>query len=131
MTYNYSIVVHNRNHSNTNYDKVNTFMTAGFGLTQELPLALYILQRGVQWKEGVVICMVLYSILLYNTTPIHCNPDPLHPPLQSVQALRPALRESRRKIYYFTILILLLFCYSTIILFHYFTILVLGSTCTP
>ena len=50
------------------------------------PAPLYILQRGMQWKQGVVICMVLYTILLYNTTtPIHCTPLPLHPPLQSIQ----------------------------------------------
>ena len=41
---------------------------------------LYILQRGVQWKQGVVIRMLLYTILLYNTTPIHYTPLPLHPP---------------------------------------------------
>ena len=40
---------------------------------------------GVQWKQGVVICVVLYTTLLYDTTPFHCTPDPLHPPLQSVQ----------------------------------------------
>ena len=45
----------------------------------------YIPQRGVQWKQGVVVCMVLCTSLLYNTTPIHCTPDPLHPPLQSIQ----------------------------------------------
>ena len=45
---------------------------------------VYIPQRGVQWKQGVVICMTLYTSLLYNTTPIHCTPDPLHPPLQSI-----------------------------------------------
>ena len=31
-------------------------------------------QRGVQWKQGVVICMMLYTSLLYHTTPIHCTP---------------------------------------------------------
>ena len=40
----------------------------------------YISQRGVQWKQGVVIYMILYTTLLYNTTPIHCTPLPLHPP---------------------------------------------------
>ena len=40
---------------------------------------------GLQWKQGVVFCMTLYTSLLYNTTPIHCTPDPLHPPLQSIQ----------------------------------------------
>ena len=45
---------------------------------------LYILQRGVQLEQGVVIWMVLYIILLYNTTPIHCTPLRLHPPLQSI-----------------------------------------------
>ena len=44
---------------------------------------LYIPQRA-QWKQGVVIYMTLYTSLLYNTTPIHCTLDPLHPPLQSI-----------------------------------------------
>ena len=30
-----------------------------------------------------MIYMTLCTSLLYNTTPIHCTPDPLHPPLQS------------------------------------------------
>ena len=33
-------------------------------------------QRGVQWKQAVVICMMLYTSLLYNTTPRHCTPPP-------------------------------------------------------
>ena len=40
---------------------------------------LYILQRGVQWKQGVVVYMTLYTSLLCNNTPIHCTPHPLHP----------------------------------------------------
>ena len=48
-------------------------------------LKLYILQRGVQWKQGVVIEMMLYTSLLYNTTPIHCTLLPLHPPLMNIQ----------------------------------------------
>ena len=48
--------------------------------------SLYIPQRRVQWKQGVVIYMTLYTSLLYNTTPIHCTPDPLHPPLQSIHS---------------------------------------------
>ena len=48
--------------------------------------ALYILQRGVQWKQGVVVYRTLYTSLLYNTTPIHCTPHPLHPPLQSIHS---------------------------------------------
>ena len=49
---------------------------------------------GVQWKQGVVIYMVLYTISLYYTTPIHCTPLRLHPPLQSIQKVRriPLLR---------------------------------------
>ena len=45
---------------------------------------LYIPQRGVQWKEGVVICMVLRTSLFHDTTPIHCTPLPLHPPSMSI-----------------------------------------------
>ena len=35
----------------------------------------YILQRGVQWKQGVAIYMMLCTSLLYNTTPVHCTPS--------------------------------------------------------
>ena len=51
-------------------------------------------QRGVQWKQGVVIYMMLYTSLLYNTTPIHCTPLRLHPPLQSIQQVAAALLAS-------------------------------------
>ena len=54
---------------------------------QQYPPPLYILQRGVQWKQGVVIYMTLCTSLLCNTTPILCTPDPLHPPLQSIHPL--------------------------------------------
>ena len=40
---------------------------------------LYILQRGLQWKQGVVIYMLLCTSSLYDTDPIHCTPLPLHP----------------------------------------------------
>ena len=36
-------------------------------------VSIYILQRGVQWKQGVVNYMMLYTILLYY------YPNPLHP----------------------------------------------------
>ena len=57
----------------------------------ELP-ALKIHQSGVQWKQGVVICTMLYTSVLHDTTPIHCTPLPLHPPVMNTQALpgRPA-----------------------------------------
>ena len=42
---------------------------------------LKIHHRGVQWKQDAVICMMIYTSLLYNdTTPIHCTPLPLPPP---------------------------------------------------
>ena len=41
--------------------------------------------KGVQWKQGVVICMMLYTSSLYNTAPIHCTPLPLHPPVMNTQ----------------------------------------------
>ena len=46
---------------------------------------VYIPQRGVQWKQGVVICMTLYTSLSYDVTPIHCTPLRLHPPLMNTQ----------------------------------------------
>ena len=46
-----------------------------------------IYQRGVQWKQGVVICMILYTSWLYDATPIHCTPLRLHPPLQSIRII--------------------------------------------
>ena len=42
-------------------------------------------QRGVQWKHGVVIYMMLYTSLLYHTTPIRCTPLPLHPPVMNTR----------------------------------------------
>ena len=50
------------------------------------PGNFYIPQRGVQWKQGVAIYMMLYTSLLYNTTPIHCTPLPLHPPVMNTQS---------------------------------------------
>ena len=43
------------------------------------PDAIKIHQRGVQWKQGVVIYMMLSTSLFYNTTPIHCTPLPTAP----------------------------------------------------
>ena len=57
---------------------------------------IYILQRGVQWKQGVVNYMRLHASLLYDTTPIHCTRLPLHPPLQSIQRRSPPPRRRRR-----------------------------------
>ena len=50
-------------------------------------MRLKIHQRGVQWKQGVVICMLLYTSLLYNTAPIHRTPLPLHPPVMNTHRL--------------------------------------------
>ena len=57
--------------------------------------ALYIPQRRVQWKQGVVLYMMLCTLLLYDTTPIHCTPLPLHPPVMNTQA-RPTSAGSSR-----------------------------------
>ena len=59
-----------------------------FKSPQGLGTCFYILQRGVQWKQGVMNYMMLYTILLYNTTPIYCTPLSLHPPLLSIQCFR-------------------------------------------
>ena len=56
------------------------------GSSRKVRASVYILQRGVQWKQGVVICMVLYTILLYDTTPIHCTPLRLQPPVINTQS---------------------------------------------
>ena len=37
---------------------------------------VYMLQRGVQWKQGVVVYIILQAVLL---PPIHCTPLRLHP----------------------------------------------------
>ena len=47
------------------------------------PVKVKIHQRGVQWKQGVVVHNILQAVLLYVTTPIHCTPLPLHPPLMN------------------------------------------------
>ena len=48
------------------------FGAVGANETEELKIH----QRGVQWKQGVVICMLLNTSLLYN----NYYPHPLHPP---------------------------------------------------
>ena len=70
------------------------------------PAALKIHQRGVQWKKDVVIYIILWAVLLYNTTPIHCTPLRLHPPLMNAQS---ALMESPQ------------FCFSPDLTIPYFT----------
>ena len=55
-------------------------------------------QRGVQWKQGVVIYMMLYTSLLFHTTPIHCTPLRLHPPVMNTQTCfvsNPGLRRQK------------------------------------
>ena len=49
------------------------------------PRLIKIHQWGVQWKQGVMIYMMLYTSLFYNTTPIYCTPLPLHPPVMNTQ----------------------------------------------
>ena len=56
------------------------------------PTKIYIPQRGVQWKQGVVIYMMLYTSLLYDTTPIHCTNLRLHPPVMNTHLLKAAIR---------------------------------------
>ena len=42
-------------------------------------------ENGVQWKQGVVVYIILQAVLLYDTTPTHCTPLRLHPPLMNTQ----------------------------------------------
>ena len=56
--------------------------------------AFKIHQRGVQWKQGVAIYMMIYTSLLCNTTPIHCTPLPLHPPVMNTHACSGSERSS-------------------------------------
>ena len=42
----------------------------------------------MQWKQGVVVYIVLYIVLSNNTTPIHCTPLRLHPPSAECPQLR-------------------------------------------
>ena len=61
------------------------FVLAGPRLVAARLWRFKIHQRGVQWKKGVVICMLLCAMLLCNTTPIHCTPLRPHPPLMNTQ----------------------------------------------
>ena len=65
------------------------------------PDSFHILQRGVQWKQGVVICMVLHTTLLYNTAPIHCNPSDCTP-LCRVSILSSRIGRGRNSSCYYT-----------------------------
>ena len=72
------------NDINTNIDyannsnNVHSSLVCAVGVRTAKTLKIH--PRGVQWKQGVVICMMLYTSLLHNTTPIHCTPIRLHPP---------------------------------------------------
>ena len=67
------------------WSRAGTF--CGRRLLLPLPLtALKIHQRGVQWKQGVVVYIMSYTVLLYNTTPIHCTPPPTAPPFDEYPA---------------------------------------------
>ena len=50
-------------------------------------VSLKIHQMGVQWKQGVVVYMMLYTSLLHDTTPMHCTPLPVHSPVMNTQSL--------------------------------------------
>ena len=41
---------------------------------------LKIHQRGVQWKQGVVVYIISYAVVLYNTTSYPLHPPPTAPP---------------------------------------------------
>ena len=56
------------------------YYVCGFFMSALKCQVLYILQRGVQWKQGVAIYIMLYVVLLHDTTPIHCTPPPTTPP---------------------------------------------------
>ena len=44
-----------------------------------IPANLIERARGVQWRQSVVIYMMLHTSSLYDTTPIHCTPPPTAP----------------------------------------------------
>ena len=54
-------------------------------LVADLAVLVKIHRWGVQWKQGVVVYIILHIVLLHNATPIHCTPLPLHFPLMNTQ----------------------------------------------
>ena len=40
---------------------------------------MYMCMHACMWKQGVVVYIILYVVVVYNTTPIHCTPLRLHP----------------------------------------------------
>ena len=66
-------------------DSLSQAMLAGTMLVGGLGIRIYNPQSGVQWKQGLVVHIILYTVLLYNTTPIRCTPLRLHPPLMNTQ----------------------------------------------
>ena len=52
--------------------------------------------KGRAVETGCSGYIILYAVLLYNTTPIHCTPLRLHPPLMNTQP-RPALERARAR----------------------------------
>ena len=63
------------------------------------------------WKQGVVVCMVLYTVLLYKTTPI--------PPVMNTQRLPASPRAiAERRNYNIYIYIYIYVCIYTYIYIH-------------
>ena len=64
------------------------FFSTSFELGSSCLLAhglIKIHQRGVQWKQGVVVYTILYAVLLFNTAPIHCTPSDCTPILMNTR----------------------------------------------
>ena len=74
----------------------HAFVSGGVFFRRHRP-QIKIHQRGVQWKQGVVICMMLHTSLLYDTTPIQCTPLPLHPPVMNPRQSLPGHERSRER----------------------------------
>ena len=111
-------------------DTINGFPSTLFrntwAILQWNSLRLYILQRGVQWKEGVVVYIILQAALLYNSTPIHCTPLRLHPPLQSIHLRQVLCLQAASPMYhYYYINCTILYYYYTYI---YNIIIIITST---
>ena len=64
---------------------MNVMSVDSISISRSMSLTTH--QRGVQWKQGVVMFTMLWAVLLYNATPIHCTPLRLQPPCDEYPVL--------------------------------------------
>ena len=80
---------------------ISTTNISGSFASQDFEFFLQDSSKGGAVEQGVVMYMMLYTSLLYNTTPIHCTPLRLHPLVMNAHFCTVLARNRRLRYYYY------------------------------